>query len=188
MKSADFGTPGLRISGFVSRCGWLHVVEAEAALDAQPLVVRRTVAPFDVNDLVVLDVVRELAADAAVRAHRRRPCLSIGCRHASCAGASAPVGHACTHSPQATHVDTPIGSSRSNTIFECVAAERVADDVVDLLLAARAHAARALDARVEVHRHRRMRQIGRGLLRGGEARLADRRACAAQKSSSESGV
>src|SRR6185437_8682298 len=31
---------------------------------------------------------------------------------------SAPVGHACTHSPQATQVDCPMGSSKSNTILE----------------------------------------------------------------------
>ena len=48
----------------------VRVVEAVAALDAQPLVVGRAVAAFDVEDLVVLDVVGELAADAAVRAHR----------------------------------------------------------------------------------------------------------------------
>src|SRR4051794_11763119 len=29
----------------------------------------------------------------------------------------APVGHACTHSPHATQVDDPIGSSKSNTTF-----------------------------------------------------------------------
>jgi len=33
------------------------------------------------------------------------------------AGISAPVGQACTHSPQATQVEFPIGSSKSNTIF-----------------------------------------------------------------------
>src|SRR5690606_33068859 len=32
-------------------------------------------------------------------------------------GSSAPVGHACTHSPHPTHVDSPIGSSKSKTIF-----------------------------------------------------------------------
>src|SRR4028119_1201482 len=30
---------------------------------------------------------------------------------------SAPVGQACTHSPQATQVEAPIGSSKSKTIF-----------------------------------------------------------------------
>ena len=51
----------------------VRVVEAVAALDAQPLVVGRAVAAFDVEDLVVLDVVGQLAADAAVRADRARP-------------------------------------------------------------------------------------------------------------------
>ena len=32
-------------------------------------------------------------------------------------GSSAPVGQAWTHSPQPTHVLSPIGSSKSNTIF-----------------------------------------------------------------------
>ena len=32
------------------------------------------------------------------------------------AGISAPVGQACTHSPQATQVEAPIGSAMSNTI------------------------------------------------------------------------
>src|SRR3712207_8556565 len=43
------------------------VVEAEAALDAEPVLVRRPVAPLHRDDAVVLDLVRELAADAAVR-------------------------------------------------------------------------------------------------------------------------
>ena len=54
------------------------------------------------------------------------------------------------------------------------AAIRVADDVVDLLLAAGAHAARALDARVEVDRHRRMREVG-GRLRARARSAACRR-------------
>ena len=35
------------------------------------------------------------------------------------AGISAPVGQAWTHSPQATQVESPIGSSKSKTIFAC---------------------------------------------------------------------
>ena len=31
---------------------------------------------------------------------------------------SAPVGHACTHSPQATQVLSPIGSSKSKTMLD----------------------------------------------------------------------
>ena len=44
------------------------VVEAEAALDAQPVLVGRAVLAGDVEQLVVLDVVGELAADAAIGA------------------------------------------------------------------------------------------------------------------------
>src|SRR5690606_30518215 len=43
----------------------------------------------------------------------RPPALSA----VSDAGSSAPVGQACTHSPQPTHELAPIGSSMSNTIF-----------------------------------------------------------------------
>ena len=44
------------------------VVEAEAALDAEPVLVGRAVLAGDGDELVVLDLVGELAADAAIRA------------------------------------------------------------------------------------------------------------------------
>src|SRR5438552_2124289 len=53
------------------------------------------------------------------------------------------------------------------------AAKCVADDIVDLFLAAGAHAARALDAGVEVDRHRRMREVRCRLRACFKARLAD---------------
>ena len=56
------------MSGTVRRSGWCDVVEAEAALDAEPVLVGRPVAAVDVKELVVLDVVGELAADAAIGA------------------------------------------------------------------------------------------------------------------------
>ncbi len=46
------------------------VVETEAALDAQPVAVGGAVAAVDVKQLVVADVVGELAADPAVGAER----------------------------------------------------------------------------------------------------------------------
>jgi len=55
-----------------------------------------------------------------------------------------------------------------------LAPEGVANDVVHLLFAARAHAAPALDAGVEVHRNGRMRDILRRLMPRREAGLADR--------------
>ncbi len=45
----------------------MDVVESEAALDAEAVVVRGTVATLHAHDSVVLDVIRELAADAAIR-------------------------------------------------------------------------------------------------------------------------
>src|ERR1700730_14823942 len=49
--------------------GIVDVVEAEAALDAKPILVRRAVVAGDVEELVVLDLVGELAADAAIGAN-----------------------------------------------------------------------------------------------------------------------
>ena len=66
ISTSCFETPSLRIIGFVSRSGMVHVVEAEAALDAEPVLVRRPVAALDRDDAVVLDLVGELAADAAI--------------------------------------------------------------------------------------------------------------------------
>ena len=54
----------------------MRVIESEASLDAEPFVIGRSVAAFDPHDAVVLDVIRELAADAAVRTERRH--LAIG--------------------------------------------------------------------------------------------------------------
>ena len=136
------------------------VVEAEAALDAEPVLVGRAVLALDRDDLVVLDLIGELAADAAIRADASRRC-GRACRDRRCCrrpcvdGISAPVGQACTHSPQATQVEAPIGSSKSNTIFSMMAAAGHADDVVDLHFAAGADAEIALDAGVEIDRHRR---------------------------------
>ncbi len=46
----------------------VHVIEAVTTLHAQAAVVRRPIAPLHAQDLVVLDVVGQLAADAAIRA------------------------------------------------------------------------------------------------------------------------
>ena len=138
----------------------VRVVEAVAALDAQAPVVGRAVAAFDEEDLVVLDVVGQLAADAAVRAerldllvgHRERDVARRHQRagraglHAFAAGDAGRVAH------RVVHVEDDL---------RVVAAEGQADDVVDLLVAAGAHAARALDAGVEVDGDRRVREVGR---------------------------
>ena len=48
----------------------VDVVEAEAALDAEPIVVGRAVAALGIDHLLVLDLIGDLAADAAERAER----------------------------------------------------------------------------------------------------------------------
>jgi hypothetical protein len=45
------------------------IVEAEAALDAEPVLVGGSVAAAHVEKLVVLDVIGELATDAAIGAY-----------------------------------------------------------------------------------------------------------------------
>ena len=45
------------------------VIEAEAPFDAQLVVVGRAVAPLHRGDIVVADLVSDLAADAAIRAN-----------------------------------------------------------------------------------------------------------------------
>src|SRR3546814_3619070 len=60
--------------------GVMDVVEAEAALHAHPAVVRRPVATVDIEQLLVLDVEGELAADAAIGAEIGR----ASCRERVC--------------------------------------------------------------------------------------------------------
>ena len=116
--------------------GVVDVVEAEAALDAEPVLVGRAVAAVDVEDPVVLDVHRGLAADAAIGAERvdascprrrRACCVALSSRFASI---SAPVGQTCTHSPQATQVDCAHGLVEVEHDLGAVAAIGHADDVV----------------------------------------------------------
>jgi hypothetical protein len=144
--------------------GMIDVVEAEAALDAQPVLVGRAVAPGDVADLVVLDLVGDLAADAAVRAHAVHPAVDLGVADAPLVddrrrhqGAGRTGLHALaardagatTH--RVVHVEHDLGAD---------VAVRHADDVVDLDFATGAHAEIAMDAGIQVHRHCGMAEVG----------------------------
>ncbi len=167
-----FGASARRIKRLRQAMRMVRVVEAVAALDAQASVVGRAVSPFDIEDLVVLDVVGELAADAAIRAHRFDLLVGHGERgvarrhqragraglHAFAAGDAGRCAH------RIVHVEDDL---------RVLAAEGQADDVVDLLVAAGAQAACALDAGVEVDRDRGVRHVLRRLRARGEARLAD---------------
>ena len=152
----------------------VDVIEPEATLDAQPVLIRRAVASRHVTDLVVLDVIGDLAADPAVRAHAVDPAVDLrmadACSSTIEDGIRAPVGQAWTHSPQAT-VLPPIGSSMSNTIFEPTL--RYAMPMTSLTCtAAGAHVQIAVDAGVQVHRHRGVAEVGRRARAFREARAA----------------
>ena len=142
----------------------MDVVEAEAALDAEPVVIGRAVAALGVDDLLVLDLIGDLAADAAegaqridlpvgiddaglvlVEHHRRHQRAGRAGLHAFAAGDAGRFPH------RIVEVEHDLG---------VVIAIGHADHVVDLDLAAGAHAQAALDAGVEIDAHRRMAGIG----------------------------
>ena len=155
IEVGGFGHTGLADQRLGEALFVMRVIETIAALHAQTLMVRGTIAPVDADDLVVLDVIGQLATDAAVRAHRidffvslDLICLFGGSQRAGRAGLHAfAAGHAggCAH--RVVLVEHDLGMR---------AAERIADHIIGLLFAAGAHAARALDAGIEIDRHRRM--------------------------------
>src|SRR5213076_3386088 len=143
-----------------------------AALDAQPPVIGRTVAPLDEQNLVVLDVVGQLAAHPAVRAHRfdllvRHGQPHLARRHQG-AGRAGLYAFAAADAGGVAHRVIHVKYD-----FRVVAAEREADHVVHLLVAAGAHAARALDAGIQVDRDSRVRRVAPRLDARRKARLAD---------------
>src|SRR5437773_4442270 len=168
---------GLRHAGFAhERLGQamlvMNVVEAVTALDAQALLVRGSIAPFDANDRVVLDVIRELTADAAVRTYRVHGPVRLGERGTARRGQRARGTRLYAFAAR----DARAGTHRVVQVehdLGIAAAARIADDVVDLLFATRAHAPRALNACVQIHRDGRMRHVRPGLCARREAWLAD---------------
>ena len=143
---------------------WIaDVVESEAALHAEAVLVGRAVAPGDRDQLVVLDLIGELAADAAIRTdavhlavgelgadvllvdeRRRHQRPGRAGLHAFAAGDAGRCAH------WIVEVENDLLA---------VAAAGHADDVIDLDLAAGADAEIALNAGVEVDRHRRMAAV-----------------------------
>src|SRR6185312_4867480 len=136
------------------------------ALDAEAVLVRRAVAAGDGNELVVLDLVGELAADAAIRAHRVH--LAVGelvahlvvveqCRRHQRAGRAGLHAFAAGDAGRLSHRIVEIEHDLLG-----VAAAGHADDIVDLHFAAGADAEIALDAGVEIDAHRRVRGVELG--------------------------
>ena len=150
----------------------LDVIEPVAAFHAQAVGIRRTVFSLDVQDPVVLDVVGELAADTAIRANRIYLFVGNGHAHSPSRHQRArwtrldafPARHAGGIAHWVVKVEDDLGAS---------AAEGIANHVVHLFFPAGAHATLALDARVQVHRYRGMRQILGWLVSRRESWFAD---------------
>ena len=135
----------------------MNVVEAEPALDAKPVVVRRAIASLGVDDLLVLDLIGHLAADAAEGTKRIDFPVGVngaglmlvekggGHQRAGRAGLNAfAAGDAGGFAHRIVEVEDDLG---------VVVAIGHADDVIDLHFAAAAQAKAALDAGVEIDAH-----------------------------------
>ncbi|GBD42222.1 hypothetical protein HRbin39_01611 [bacterium HR39] len=156
----------------------VDVVEAEAALDAQPAQIGRTRCAGDVADAPVLHVVDELAAHAAVGAYGAHRGILAAVGPAALVddgGGQQRAGGTGLHALAAGHAGRfAHGIDHVEDDAAAVAAERHADHVVDLHLAAGAHAEIAVDAGIELHHHGRMRAIRRRrVVTGGEAARGD---------------
>ncbi len=106
---------------FGQAIGVVDIVEPEAALDAKSVLVGGPVQPVHIQQFAVAYVKGELAPDAAVGTRAESTVFSgapvwTPSVSRTLAGISAPVGQACTHSPQATQVLSPMGSSISKTM------------------------------------------------------------------------
>src|SRR5438309_1855712 len=149
----------------------VRVIEPVTSLHAQPIVIRRAVLAGDELNLVFGDVIGEQTADAAEWADAVHLLLDrlqsdAACRHQRAGGARLHA-FAAGDAGRLAHRVVEIEHRH-----RAVAAVRIADDVVDLHLAAGAHAARALDAGVEVHRDRRVRNVALWLLASCEPGIA----------------
>src|SRR5262249_15081151 len=142
------------------------IVETEATFNAEPVLVRRPVAATDMEELVVLDMVGELAAHPAVGAHAvHLPIRELGAyiRLVEQRRGHQRTGRAGLHALAASDAGRfPHRIVEIEHNLFAVAAAGHADDVVDLHLAAGAYAKIALDTGVEIDRHRRMAAVGDG--------------------------
>ena len=143
----------------------MHVVEAEAALHAQPVLVRGAVPAGDGDDPIVLDLIGELAADATIGADAVDHAVGLafvnvvlvhhGRRHQR-AGRAGLHAFAAGHAGRRAHRIVEV----EHDLFEMAAAGH-ADNVVDLHFAAGADAEIALNAGVEIDRHRYVAAVRR---------------------------
>ncbi len=147
----------------------MDVVEAEAALDAQPVLVGGSAAPIDVEDLVTLGMHRGLATDAAVGAERVDAPVFEGNallrRLVEQRRLHQRTGRAHLHALAARHARRlPHALVEVEHDLRPRAAVGHADHVVRLHLAAGAHAQAAVDAGIEIDRDGRVRGVAGGPL------------------------
>ncbi len=147
------------------------VIETVAAFHAQTRLIGRAVTAFHEENLVVFDVIGELAADAAIGAQRVHRLVGHG--QSNFAGRHQRAGRARLHTLAATYASgCPHRIVHVENDLGVLAAGGEADDIVYLLIPARPHAAGALDTGVEVDCDRGVRKICSDRRSGGEARLA----------------
>jgi hypothetical protein len=155
----------------------VHVVEAEAALDAEPVAVGRTVPAVHIEDLLVFHMDPGLTADPAVGAERvHRAVLELA---AHAAGVDQGRFHERARGTGLDALAAGHAGARPHGLVEVedhlglVAPIGHADHVVDLDLPAGPDAEGAVDASVQVDRYRGVADVRRWRVPGGEAALGE---------------
>ena len=136
----------------------MHVIKAKAPFHTQPRIVRWPCAAFHAHDFVVPHVVGDQAPHAAIRADRINLLIYLLRAHQR-------LGHqrprrTGLHTFAACHA-TALAHAVALIKYDfCVTATQGhANHIVDLHLTAGPHTSRALDAGIEIHRHRGVRKI-----------------------------
>src|SRR6266550_9119525 len=143
----------------------MNVIEAEAALDTEPVLIGRPVLAGDIEQLVVFDVIGELTANAAIRTHAVDRPVGFGGKDIALVdqrrwhqrtGRTGLHAFATGDTSRSAHRIVKIEHD-----FLAVTATGHADHIVDLDFTAGADTQIALDAGIEIDRHRRVRPVWR---------------------------
>src|SRR3984957_9693797 len=157
--------------------GMMDVIKSKPSLDAEPVVIGRAVAAFGVDDLLVLDLISDLTADAAERAQRVDLPIRIGDpglvliehhRGHQRTGRTSLHAFATGHTGRFPHRVVEIKHDLGVMI-----AIGHADHIIDLHFAAGAHAQATLDAGIEIDAHRRMAGVPLPAFCGRETAFGD---------------
>ena len=139
------------------------IVEAIASFDTEPALVGGPIAPRDVLDLVVFDVISQQTAHTTIRADRID--FLIDLVEADISRGHQRAGRTGLHT--LTTADTGTGSHVVTQIKHDLSmrpAKRQADHIVVLFLSTGPDTTRALDTTFHIDRDRRMREIPGGLV------------------------